>query len=149
MAYYNQVAIIGNLAKDPEVRLSKDGMAVCKIVLASNRQFKNKKNGQMEKEVCFIDATTFGPQAEYCGKSVRKGSEVLVHGRIKQESWQDEASGVKHNKHCIIAERVVALSRNQPTEFSAPENKATSVAVQDGSSASQPEDTSEPDPLPF
>lgn len=112
MASYNRVILMGNLTRDPEYKQLSSGQGVCKLGLASNRQFKNKQTGSMIQEVCFIDVDVWGAQAESCNQYLQKGRPVLIEGRIKFDSWQD-ADGSKRSKHSIVADRVTFLASSQ------------------------------------
>ena len=115
MASYNRVIMMGNLTRDPEHKQLTSGQAVCRFGLASNRQFKNKQTGSMVQEVCFIDVDVWGPQAEHCKQYLQKGRAVLVEGRIKLDSWQDN-DGTKRSKHTIVADRVTFLGGASQTD---------------------------------
>ena len=117
MASYNRVIMMGNLTRDPEHKQLSSGQAVCRFGLASNRQFKNKQTGSMVQEVCFIDVDVWGPQAESCRQYLNKGRAVLVEGRLKLDSWQ-ENDGTKRSKHTIVADRVTFLASGQQAEGS-------------------------------
>lgn len=119
MAGYNRVVLIGNLTRDPEYKQLTSGQPVCRLGLAMNRQFKNRQTGSMVQEVCYIDIDVWGAQAESCRQYLQKGRSVLVEGRIKLDSWQDQ-SGQNRSKHSIVADRVVFLSSaNQEEEMGA------------------------------
>ncbi len=110
MAGYNKIILMGNLTRDPDYKQIKPGsQPVCRLSVASNRQFRNKQSGDMVQEVCFIDVDVWGPQAESCRQYLVKGRPVLIEGRIKFDSWQDQ-EGKTRSKHSIVAERVVFLS---------------------------------------
>ncbi len=109
MAGYNRIIIMGNLTRDPEYQQLPSGQAVCRLGLASNRQYKNKQTGAMVQEVCFIDADVFGAQAESSRQFLAKGRAVLVEGRLKFDTWETQ-DGQKRNKYSIVADRVVFLS---------------------------------------
>ena len=115
MAAFNRIIMIGNLTRDPEYRNLASGQAVCRLGLATNRQFRNKQTGSMVQEVCYIDVDVWGAQAESCRQYLQKGRPVLVEGRLKLDSWDDQ-SGQKRNKHSIVAERVVFLSNGAGAE---------------------------------
>ena len=108
MASYNRTIIIGNLTRDPEYKQLSSGQAVCRLGVASNRQYKNKQTGSMVQEVCFIDVDVFGPQADSCRQYLQKGRPVLVEGRLKFDTWQGP-DGQTRSKHSIVADRVVFL----------------------------------------
>ena len=109
MADFNRVIMIGNLTRDPDYKQLPSGQAVCRLGLASNRQFKSRQTGTMIQEVCFIDIDVWGAQAESCNQYLQKGRPILVEGRIKLDSWED-AEGNRRSKHSIVADRVVFLS---------------------------------------
>jgi len=109
MAGFNRVILVGNLTRDPEYRQLASGQAVCRLGLATNRQFKNRQTGTLVQEVCYIDIDVWGAQAESCRQYLSKGRSVLVEGRLKFDSWEDP-TGQKRNKHSIVADRVVFLS---------------------------------------
>jgi single-strand DNA-binding protein len=115
MAAFNRIIMIGNLTRDPEYRNLASGQAVCRLGLATNRQFKNKQTGSLVQEVCYIDVDVWGAQAESCRQYLQKGRPVLIEGRLKLDSWEDQV-GQKRNKHSIVAERVVFLSNGASAE---------------------------------
>lgn len=115
MAAFNRIIMIGNLTRDPEYRNLASGQAVCRLGLATNRQFKNKQTGNLVQEVCYIDVDVWGAQAESCRQYLQKGRPVLIEGRLKLDSWDDQ-TGQKRSKHSIVAERVVFLSNGASAE---------------------------------
>jgi single-strand DNA-binding protein len=133
MASYNRVIMMGNLTKDPDHKQLTSGQAICKLSLASNRQFKNKQTGMMVQEVCFIDVDVWGAQADSCSQYLKKGSGVLVEGRLKFDSWQDN-EGQKRSKHSIVADRVTflqtAASAPQDEEFVGSQEEAPAVSAE-------------------
>jgi single-strand DNA-binding protein len=132
MASYNRVILMGNLTRDPEHRQLASGQAVCRLGLASNRQFKNKQTGMMVQEVCFVDVDVWGPQAESCNQYLQKGRPVLVEGRLKLDSWVDN-DGQKRSKHSIVADRVTFLAAtSQATEQGGDENFSHSEEPSEG-----------------
>lgn len=129
MASFNRVIMIGNLTRDPDYKkFDSSGQGVCNLGLASNRQFKNRQTGQTTQEVCFIDVEVWGAQAESCKQHLKKGRLVLVEGRIKLSSWEDD-QGQRKSKHSIVADRVTFLSQNQ-TEEPEMETEEMSSAVE-------------------
>jgi single-strand DNA-binding protein len=109
MASYNRIVLVGNLTRDPEYKQLASGQAVCRLGLAVNRQFKNKQSAGMVQEVCFIDIDVWGAQAESCRQYLQKGRAVLIEGRLKFDTWQDQAGGGTRSKHSVVADRVVFL----------------------------------------
>jgi len=118
MASYNRIIIAGNLTRDPEYKQLPSGQGVCRLGLASNRQFKNRQTGTQIQEVCYVDIDVWGPQADSCNKFLQKGRGVLVEGRLKFDTWQD-AQGQTRSKHSIVADRVVFLGNSGDTNESA------------------------------
>lgn len=109
MAGYNRVILVGNLTRDPEYKQLASGQAVCRLGLATNRQFKNRQTNQMVQEVCFVDVDVWGPQAESAKQYLAKGRQVLIEGRLRYDTWQD-TDGKTRSKHSIVADRVTFLN---------------------------------------
>jgi single-strand DNA-binding protein len=84
---FNKAIIVGNLARDPEIRYTANGTAVARLVVAVNRQWRGQ-NGETHEEVDFIPAVVWGSQAENCDRYLRKGSALLVEGRISVRSFE-------------------------------------------------------------
>lgn len=109
MASFNRIIIAGNLTRDPEYKQLPSGQGVCRLGLASNRQFKNRQTGMQIQEVCYVDIDVWGPQADSCNQYLQKGRGVLIEGRLKFDTWQDQ-NGQTRSKHSIVADRVVFLA---------------------------------------
>ena len=109
MANLNKVLLIGNLTRDPELRYTPQGSAICDLGLAINRQYTTN-DGVKKEEVCFVDITAWGRQAETCNRFVKKGSQIFVEGRLKLDSWQDKETGKNRSKLNVVAERIQFLS---------------------------------------
>lgn len=108
MSGFNKVIMMGNLTRDPEFKQLPSGQSICRLGLASNRQFKSRQSDSMVQEVCFVDIDVWGNQAESCNKYLEKGRSILIEGRLKLDTWQDN-EGQKRSKHSIVAERVTFL----------------------------------------
>src|SRR3989338_6599034 len=100
----NKAFIAGNLTRDPELRQTPTGQAVCSFGVATNRFFTDS-SGQKQKQAEFHNIVAWGRQAEVVNQYLKKGSPVLVEGRLQTRSWQDQ-QGAKHWKTEIVAERV-------------------------------------------
>lgn len=109
VAGYNRIVLVGNLTRDPEYKQLTSGQAVCRLGLATNRQFKNRQTGALVQEVCYVDIDVWGAQAESCRQYLKKGRSVLIEGRLKFDTWEDPNGG-NRSKHSIVADRVVFLS---------------------------------------
>lgn len=99
----NKVFLSGNLTQDPEVRYSQSGTAFAKTGIAVRRPYSKNNDGQENTD--FFNLTVFGKQAEFCGRYFRKGSRVLVEGRIQNDNYEDK-NGVKHYRVSIIVENI-------------------------------------------
>ncbi len=130
MAGYNRVIMIGNLTKDPDFKQLNAERSVCKVNIASNRQYKNKHTGAVVQEVCFIDVEVWGPQADSCRQYLQKGRPVLVEGRLKLDTWKDN-EGQNRSRHVIIADKVVFLGSGQQTTGNYEEPLATPTGFKD------------------
>lgn len=100
----NKVFILGNLTRDPELRQTAGGQAVCTIGIATNR-FYTDGGGQKQQAVEFHTVVAWGRNAEIINQYVRKGNLILVEGRLQTRNWQDQ-QGVKHYRTEVIAERI-------------------------------------------
>lgn len=103
----NSVNIMGNLTKDPEVKVLQSGKSVCSFSIANNRVFS--KNGEKVTEVSYFDVNAFGPSADNCGKYLKKGSGVVVTGSLKQDRW--EKDGQKFSRVKIVASAIHFLTK--------------------------------------
>jgi single-strand DNA-binding protein len=104
---YNKVILAGNLTRDVEVRYTPGGTAVGNTGLAVNRRFKSA-TGEQKEETMFIDITFFGRTAEIANQYLRKGSKVLVDGRLKLDQWTAQ-DGSKRSKHTVTVENLQML----------------------------------------
>jgi single-strand DNA-binding protein len=105
---YNKVILVGNLTRDIELRYTPSGTAVAKFGLATNRVYSDPVTKEKKQEVMFIDITVFGRAAETANQYLKKGSQVLVEGRLSLNQWTGQ-DGQKRSKHEIIAEQVKFL----------------------------------------
>ncbi|RDU57963.1 single-stranded DNA-binding protein [Helicobacter sp. MIT 99-5507] len=113
---FNKVIIVGNLTRDVELKYLPSGSAAATIGLASNRKFK-KQDGTMADETCFVDVKLFGRTAEVANQYLKKGSQILIEGRLTLETWND-ATGAKRSKHSIVAENMQMLGKAQSADTS-------------------------------
>lgn len=107
MPSLNKVYLMGNLTRDPDLRYTPSGQAVCDLGLAVNRRFQ--VNGNDREESCFIDVVVWGKTAENVKQYLEKGSLVLVEGRLQFDQWEDQ-SGAKRSRHRVVAEVVQFLN---------------------------------------
>jgi single-strand DNA-binding protein len=109
MAYLNKVFLIGNLTRDPELRVTPKGTAICQFGIAVNRQFKDE-SGATRDETTFVDIEAWGKQGELVAKYLSKGSLAMVEGRLKLDQWEDKTSGQKRSKLKVVLDNVQFLS---------------------------------------
>ena len=103
---FNKIILVGNLTRDIELRYSQGGTGIAKTAIATSRKFTS--NGEKKEEVCFVDITFFGRSAEVANQYLRKGSKILVEGRLNFEQWVDQ-NGQKRSKHSVIVETMQML----------------------------------------
>jgi single-strand DNA-binding protein len=102
--YLNKAIVIGNLTRDPELRSLPSGIKVCTFSLATNRVWKDK-NGARQESADYHNVVVFGRQAETVAQYMKKGSSILVEGRMQTRSWDDKNSGEKKYRTEIVADR--------------------------------------------
>lgn len=125
--YLNKALIIGNLTRDPELKALPSGIKVCTFSVATNRVWKDK-NGAKQESADYHNVVVFGRQAETVAQYMKKGSQVMVEGRMQTRSWDDQATGTKKYRTEIIADRVqfgssnggVSRPANQDNQSAAP-----------------------------
>jgi single-strand DNA-binding protein len=108
MASFNKVLLLGNLTRDPELRVTPKGTAICQFGLAVNRQFKDE-SGATRDETTFIDIEAWGKQGELVSKYLSKGSPCFIEGRLRMDTWEDKQSGLKRSRMKVVMENVQFL----------------------------------------
>ena len=109
MASLNKVYLVGNLTKDVEIRFVPSGQAVANLRMATNRKYK-ASNGEWKEEVTFVGIEVWGKSAEACGEYLKKGSPLLVEGRLKLKEWTAQ-DGQKRSMIEVVSERIQFLSK--------------------------------------
>ncbi len=112
---FNKVILVGNLTRDIEVKFTASNLAIGSTGIATNRKFKNQM-GEGKEEVMFLDITFFGRTAEIANQYLKKGSKVLVDGRLKLDQWTDQ-SGQKRSKHSLVVESMKMLGGKDEEEY--------------------------------
>ena len=108
MASLNKVLLIGNLTRDPELRYTPNGIAVCSLGIAVNRRYKDK-TGELKEDTLFINASAWNKQAEVCNQYLKKGRPVFIEGQLQSRSWEGK-DGQKKTTIDIRVERVQFLN---------------------------------------
>lgn len=109
MASVNKVILVGNLGRDPEVRYSPDGAAICNISLATTSQWKDKATGERREETEWHRVVFYNRLAEIAGEYLKKGRSIYVEGRIKTRKWADKETGQDRYSTEIIGDQMQML----------------------------------------
>ncbi|MCA9331370.1 single-stranded DNA-binding protein [Candidatus Saccharibacteria bacterium] len=105
---FNQVILMGNLTRDPELRQTPNGTSVTSFSLALNRSYKGA-DGNWQEATDYIDIVAWGPLGERVAQYLSKGRPCLVNGRLQSRSWDDKESGAKRSKVEVVAQDVTFL----------------------------------------
>ncbi len=125
---FNKVILVGNLTRDIELRYTQSGSGIANTAIATSRKFT--QNGEKKEEVCFVDITFFGRSSEIANQYLRRGSKILVEGRLKFDQWVDQ-NGQKRSKHSVIVETMQMLDSKGDNQ--APSQDGSYNAPQQGS----------------
>ena len=104
MASVNKVIIVGNLGRDPEVRYTPNGGAVCNVSVATTRAWKNKESGDKNEETEWHRVVFYDRLAEIAGEYLKKGRSVYVEGRLQTRKWTDKDGAEKYSTEIIANE---------------------------------------------
>ncbi len=100
----NKVFLLGNLTREPELRYTPGGAAVCEFGMAMNRTYTS--NNQTREEVCFVDIVVWGKTGELCQRYLAKGSQALIEGRLQYDQWEDKTTGKRSSRLRVVADNV-------------------------------------------
>lgn len=137
----NNITLIGNATRDPELRFTTAGQANCTFGLAVNRRWQNKQTKEWEEQVSFFNVVCWQEQAENVAESVTKGARIMVNGRLQQREYTTDA-GEKRNVVEVVADEVgpslrwstAVITRNERQQGSRREEAhASQAAAQSGS----------------
>ena len=103
MRGFSKAIITGNLTRDPELRSTPNGASVCSFSVAVNRTYRDA-SGEQKEDVSFIDCSAWGKLGEMISQYAKKGTGVLVSGRLDQRSWEDKTTGQKRSRVEIVVE---------------------------------------------
>jgi len=152
MASLNKVLLIGNLTRDPDVRMLSSGRPVCNFGLALNRSYKDAE-GNKREEVTFVDVECFGPRAEAVGRFFSKGRPIFIEGRLKLDQWESK-DGEKRSAIRVVLDNFEFVDAgktegNQAShDLSKPNNPTESPAkTQPQGSSSEDQDLDEDVPF--
>lgn len=152
MASFNKVILLGNLTRDPEVRYTPKGSAVCDLGIAVNRVYTTE-GGERREEVTFVDVVLWARLAEIAGEYLRKGRPVFIEGRLQMDSWDDKQTGQKRTKLRVVGESMQLLG-GRPGGAGGETAEEDRVAHGAGSKATAPPKSPKPaepddDEIPF
>src|SRR5215831_20558331 len=108
MANLNKVLLLGNVTRDPEVRYTPKGSAVCDLGVAVNRAYTTD-SGDKREEVTFVDVTLWGRTAEVASEYLKKGRPVFIEGRLQMDTWDDKQTGQKRTRLRVVGESMQLL----------------------------------------
>lgn len=111
MASVNKVILIGNLGRDPEVRYTPSGSAVCNVTIATTRSWKSKESGEKVEETEWHRIVFYDRLAEIAGEYLKKGRSIYVEGRLKTRKWTDKDGAEKYTTEVIALEMNMLGSR--------------------------------------
>lgn len=109
MASVNKVIIVGNMGRDPEVKYSPSGAAICNISIATTSAWKDKATGERREETEWHRVVLYNRLAEIAGEYLRKGRSVYIEGRLKTRKWQDKDTGQDRYATEIVADQMQML----------------------------------------
>jgi len=110
MAGVNKVILVGNLGRDPEIRYTQGGQAVCNFTLATTESWASKEGGAREEKTEWHRVVAWGRLAEICGEYLAKGRQVYIEGRLQTREWEDR-DGNKRVTTEIVAQTMQMLGR--------------------------------------
>ncbi|HEY1792392.1 MAG TPA: single-stranded DNA-binding protein [Opitutaceae bacterium] len=131
MPYLNRCSFVGNLTRDPELRLppGPDRQALCLLNLAVNRDGRDREGVKRTRTTFINDIEVWGPPGEACAEHLRTGSLVLVEGRLDLDKWEDKQSGARRSRMKVVADNV---------QFLRIRREAQGVPAPDGEPAAEP-----------
>jgi len=145
---FNKIIIIGNLGRDPELRYTPQGNAVCNFSLATNEKRKDKA-GEMQDVTTWFRITLWGKQAENASKYLTKGSPVYVEGRLRVEEWTDRDGGQRYTLEVQASDmQFIGAGRTDDTYSDSGDNETSFDAGSSNSGAAVQNSPSDDD-IPF
>lgn len=122
MANGNNITIVGNATRDPELRFTASGQAVASFGVAVNRRWQNRQTNEWDEATSFFDVTCWAQMAENVAESVQKGTRVVVSGRLDQRSWETD-NNEKRSKVEIVADEIAPSLRYATAEVTKNERR--------------------------
>ncbi len=135
MANLNKVMLIGNLTRDPELRVTPKGTAICTFSIAVNRKFKDDSGGERE-EVTYVDIEAWGKSGENISKYCTKGRPLFVEGRLRLDQWEDKNTKEKRSRMKVVLENFQFLGGGRGEGGAGEGGEARSYAPRAGAAPS-------------
>lgn len=136
MSGLNKVMLIGNLGRDPELKFTQGGQAICNMRVATNESFKNR-DGEQQERTEWHSVIIWGKRGEALSKILTKGSQLYVEGRLQTRSWEDKQGAKRYTTEVVATDVVLLGSRGERASGAGSDHDAP-----------PPEDGAD-DPLPF
>jgi single-strand DNA-binding protein len=130
MASYNRVFLMGNFVRDPELRVTPSGLAICRFTIATSRVIR-QGDGNTREEVTFVDVEAFGKTGETVAKYFQKGRPIFVEGRLRLNEWQTN-TGEKRSKLMVVLENFVFVGSKASNEGMGRESGSRSAELAEG-----------------
>ncbi len=143
MATDNNVTLVGNITRDPELRFTPSGQAIATFGIAVNRRWQNRQTQEWEEAVSFFDVTCWAQLGENVSESLTKGNRVVVTGRLDQRSWETQ-DGEKRSKVEVVADEVAPSLRWASAQVTRNERRSADGPRGGGGGSSQPPPPAEP-----
>jgi single-strand DNA-binding protein len=157
----NKVILVGNMGKDPEMKYTASGAAICNITVATSESWKDKQTGEKQEKTEWHRIVAFQRLAEIMGEYLRKGSQVYIEGKLQTRKWQDQNGNDRYSTEIVASQMQMLGSRgdnqsnrgggNQQSEsgFRKPEDKQQAPAGGSPASQQQPNNDFADDDIPF
>ncbi len=148
MRGFSKAIVAGNVTRDPEMRATPSGAQACNFTIAVNRVFRGS-DGNQQEQTSFIDCVAWGRSGETIAQYVKKGSALIVSGRIEQRSWEDKTSGQRRSRTEIIVDdfSFVGGSDGGSSRGARSSSAATKAAEPEASDEIAPEDMPDDDAI--
>lgn len=147
MRGFSKVILAGNLVRDPEMRATTTGSQACNFTIAVNRVYKGS-DGSTQEQVSYLDCVAWGKPGETIAQYTRKGSGIIVSGRLDQRSWEDKNSGQKRSRVEVVVEDFTFIGGSSSAggdgSYSGSSKKTTKAAAAESTEA----DDFVPDDMP-
>jgi len=131
MANLNEVKLIGNLTKDPEVRQTTSGLSLAELRLATSRSWTDKQ-GNKQEDTTYVDITFWGKQAEILAQYAQKGRCLYIDGRLKLDSWEDKETGKTRSKLAVVGNNFQFLGGGSDNPSSKPKADKKTISAAKG-----------------